>query len=72
MAKSWITKNYPVGKRFNSPNLETGKPEQVEVIAHVVGFWNRVEGVSVQADNGDVFRIDASFLNEDGSGVYLA
>ena len=70
MAENWITRNYKKGTRItvpskSDPNATTG----AVVLNHYTGLSKHVEGITVQDDDGNVYRIEASFLDEGGGGV---
>lgn len=61
---------YPIGLQFDAPDPDSTLPVSVTV----TGYWNntmsRDVGVDVATEDGREFSISASYLDEDGGGVY--
>lgn len=72
MTKSWITQKYPKGTRITVPSrTDPNATVGAEVINHVTGGFNnsRIVGIIVRDDAGNVYNIEAGFLDEQGGGV---
>lgn len=71
---SWLTKNYPVGKKVQVPHPQKNRYEEAEITSHTVdksanSFSNNPNGVMVKFIDGVYFEISQGYLNEDGSGL---
>lgn len=65
----WISKNYPIGKRFVAPDPDTNAMVRVTVQNHYTDLTRQTAGVVVSTNDRKQFSIHCSFLNEDGSGL---
>ena len=67
---SWLRKQYPVGFEFEAPDPDTGQPVPVTVTGYWKNTMSRDTGIEVLTGDGRQFNISASYLWEDGNGIY--